>query len=57
MSTIYQLPDSRDVAADIAWHVAEARRLRTLFKALRRLEMERTEQPAIDRCKSEVANG
>ena len=44
MSTIDHLPSSRDVAAEIARHVAEARRLRTLFRTLRRLETEQTEQ-------------
>lgn len=44
MSTIDHLPRSRDVAAEIAKHVAEARRLRTLFRTLRRLETEKTER-------------
>ncbi len=43
MSTIDHLPSSRDVAAEIAQHVAEARRLRVLFRTLRRLEVERKE--------------
>ncbi len=44
MSTIDQLPDSRDVAAEIAQHVAEARRLRALHRTLRRLEKETTDR-------------
>jgi len=43
MSNIDRLPRSQDVAAEIAKHVAEARRLRTLFRTLRRLETEKTE--------------
>jgi hypothetical protein len=44
MSTIDHLPSSRDVAAEIAKHVAEARRLRTLLRTLRRLELEQKEK-------------
>ncbi len=44
MSTIDMLPDSRDVAAEIAKHIAEARRLRALYRTLRRIEQDTNER-------------